>query len=83
MDQEDLPYLMLQVGGGNVVEGMKATAKTLKQVSFIPQSKKPDAANYLPGYGPPVGHYNYEGMKRIGNMFADEYLRRYAPANKE
>lgn len=83
MKQEELPFLILQVGGGKVVEGMKTTAQTLPQVSFTPQSKDPDAPNYLPGYGPPVGHYNSEGMKRIGNLFADEFLRRYAPEKKE
>lgn len=78
MHREDLPFLMLQVGGGNVVEGMKETAATVENVSFIPQNKTdPEAPNYLPGYGPPVGHYNYEGMKRIGNLFADEFLKRF------
>lgn len=77
-DRENLPFLMLQVGGGKVVEGMKETAAKLEHVTFIPQNKKnPEAPNYLPGYGPPVGHYNYEGMKRIGNLFADAFLNNY------
>ena len=68
---------MLQVGGGDVVEGMKNTAGSDPNVLFIPQSKDPNAANFLPGYGPPVGHYNYEGMKRIGNLFSEAVLGYY------
>lgn len=70
----DLPFFMLQVGGGAVVEGMQETASSVPNVFFIPQSKDPNAANYLPGYGPPIGHYNYEGMKRIGNLFSEAVL---------
>ncbi|MCF7847880.1 MAG: sialate O-acetylesterase [Kiritimatiellales bacterium] len=77
---KDLPFMMLQVGGGQVVEGMQHCAQTMKNVSFIPQNKTdPQSSNYLPGYGPPTGHYNYEGMKRIGKMFAETYLGKYAP----
>jgi hypothetical protein len=73
-DPPDLPFFMLQVGGGKVVEGMKSTADSLENVFYIPQSRDPEAANYLPTYGPPVGHYTYEGMKRIGNLFSEEFL---------
>lgn len=75
---EDLPFLILQVGSGQVVEGMQKAAATMENVSFIPQSKEPDSPAYLPGYGPPTGHYNYEGMKRIGTQFAEVFLRDYA-----
>ncbi len=70
----DLPFHMLQVGNKTVVDGMKETAKRLDNVYFIPQSRDPESARYLPKYGPPIGHYNYEGMKRIGNLFADSCL---------
>lgn len=73
----DLPFMIMQVGGGAVVEGMQQAAKSLRNVSFIPQSIDPDHPHYLPGYGPPVGHYNYKGMKRIGELFASTYLRDY------
>lgn len=78
MGVKDLPFMMLQVGSGKVVKGMQETAKTMKNVSFIPQSKDPESPAYLPGYGPPTGHYNYEGMKRIGTQFADTFLREYS-----
>lgn len=71
----DLPFYMLQVGSGKVVEGMRDTANTVPNVHFIAQSKKKTAPNYLPGYGPPIGHYNYEGVKRIGEMFADTVIK--------
>jgi hypothetical protein len=73
----DLPFIMLQVGAPPVVAGMKAAAKDLPNVTFIPQAPKSDvdAANFLPQY--PAGHYNYEGMKRIGIFMADAYLQNY------
>ena len=40
-------------------------------------NKDPQSPAYLPGYGPPVGHYNYEGMKRIGTQFADVFVKEY------
>ncbi len=73
----DLPFLIMQVGSGKVVEGMRSAADNLPNVSFIPQSKDPDDPHYLPGYGPPVGHYNYKGMKRIGELFASTFLWEY------
>ena len=74
LDTPDLPFFMLQVGGGKVVEGMISTADSLENVFYIPQSRDPEAANYLPKYGPPIGHYTYEGMKRIGILFSEEFL---------
>ena len=74
---KDLPFLILQVGSGKVVEGMQNAANTMDNVSFIPQSKDPNSPAYLPGYGPPVGHYNYEGMKRIGTQFAEVFVKEY------
>lgn len=73
----ELPFLMLEVGNGGVVEGMQQAAASMSNVSFIPQSKDPDAPDYLPGYGPPTGHYNYQGMKRIGEQFARVFLNSY------
>lgn len=72
----ELPFLLVQVGFGQVTEGMQATAGAMKNVSLIPQSKDPASPNFFPKY--PVGHYNYEGMKRIGSLLADEYLKRHA-----
>lgn len=70
----DLPFHILQVGGGAVVDGMRETSTAMRNVYFIPQSYSPDNPNYLPKYGPPVGHYNYTGMKRIGLLFSDSVL---------
>ena len=67
----DLPFHMLQVGGGAVVEGMRDTAEQMPFVYLIPQSRDPESSSFLPKYGPPVGHYNYTGMKRIGGLFAE------------
>ena len=77
VDVPDLPFMIMQVGNGKVVESMQKAAETLKNVSFISQSKDPKSPAYLPGYGPPVGHYNYEGMKRIGAQFADVFIQEY------
>jgi hypothetical protein len=55
---------------------METTATAVDNVSLIPQSKDPTSPNFFPKY--PVGHYNYEGMKRIGSLLAAEYLKRYA-----
>jgi hypothetical protein len=66
---------MLQVGSGAVVDGMKETSRRLENVYFIPQSRDPESPRYLSKYGPPIGHYDYEGMKRIGNLFADSVLQ--------
>lgn len=70
-----LPFYMLQVGGGDVVSGMQNTAAKMENVYFIPQSTDPESPEYLPKYGPPVGHYSYEGMKRIGLRFAGVALQ--------
>ena len=72
----ELPFIMVDVGGGKVVEGMKATANTMKAVSFISQSKDPQSPHYFPKHE--VGHYDYEGQKRIGTLLADAYLKNYA-----
>lgn len=71
-----LPFLMIDVGAGQVVEGMKATVKALPAVSFIPQSKDPNSSHFFPKHA--VGHYNYEGQKRMGSLLAEEFLRAYA-----
>jgi len=78
---KDLPFLLLQVGGGKVVEGMKEVSGKMKNVTFIPQSSNEKAERYLPKYGPPIGHYTYEGMKTIGEWFADEFILNYGLNN--
>jgi hypothetical protein len=70
----ELPFYMLQVGGGAVVDGMRAVADADDAVYFIAQSRDPDAPDFLPMYGPPVGHYDYTGMRRIGEMFGRAFI---------
>ena len=69
----NLPFLMLQVGGGEVVKGMKQTAKEDANVFFIEQSKDETSPYYLPKNPPPIGHYTTAGMKKIGLNFYKSY----------
>lgn len=73
----ELPFLMLQVGNSQVVTGMREVANSKEHVFLIPQSQNSSSEYYLPKYGPPVGHYDYTGMRRIGTLFAAAYLREY------
>jgi hypothetical protein len=68
VENDTLPFLLFQVGHGKVVEGMKQTAQLLPNVILIPQSQEPNSANFYPKME--NGHYNYEGMKKIGQRFA-------------
>ncbi len=79
----DMPFLMLGVGSKKVVAAMSDTSKNSLNVSLIRKSNNPKANNYTPIYthnwnGKPAGHYNYTGMKKIGNMFFDTYQKYYA-----
>lgn len=69
----ELPFVLLEVGSPAIREASRQVAETMDRVTTIPQSTDPSAPNHLPGYGPPVGHYNYEGMKRIGLLFFDAF----------
>ena len=73
-NQNKLPFLMLQVGSGDVVKGMKSIAAADPNVSFIAQSKDTNSPYYLPKNPPPIGHYTTVGMKRIGLNFCKDYL---------
>lgn len=78
----DMPFLMLGVGNNKVIAGMSNTSKKSLNVSLIRKSNNPNAYNYTPIYthnwnGKPAGHYNYTGMKKIGNMFFDTYQKYY------
>ncbi len=80
---QDMPFLMLGVGSKKVVAAMSETSKKSLNVSLIRKSNNPKANNYTPIYthnwnGKPAGHYNYTGMKKIGNMFFDTYQKYYA-----
>ena len=78
-----MPFLILGVGNDTVVKGMRETSKKSLNVSLILKSNNPNANNYTSIYthnwnGKPAGHYNYKGMKKIGNMFFDTYQKYYA-----
>lgn len=72
----DLPFVMVEVGSDKVVAGMNATAKLLPRVSVVPQSKDPASPNFFPKHE--VGHYNYEGQKRIGILAAQAFIKDFA-----
>lgn len=73
----DLPFVLLEVGSDPVVAGMRRTAATVHHVTLVPQSRRPSSPYFYPKHE--VGHYNYEGMKRIGTHLADAYLADYGP----
>ncbi|MCP4642072.1 MAG: sialate O-acetylesterase [bacterium] len=69
---ESLPFLLFQVGRGEVVEGMKRTAQEVPNVTLIPQSPDPVSPDFYQKME--NGHYNYEGMKKLGRRFAEAFL---------
>ena len=82
-DIPDLPFLIVGVGSKKVQKAMVQVSNKLTNVSFIERSQDVDNSNYTPIYthkwnGKPVGHYNYEGMKKIGQLFFESYQISYA-----
>ena len=73
--RETLPFLVFQVGHGEVVEGMKRTAREVPNVTLIPQSLDPISLDFYQKME--NGHYNYEGMKKLGHRFAELFLSQY------
>ena len=65
----NLPFIMFQVGGGKVVEGMKKNAKNDKNVYLIPQSRDENSMHFYEKNPPPIGHYTAKSMKKIGVQF--------------
>ena len=79
---DDLPFLMLGVGSNKVISKMKETSLNLSNVTLIERSLKSNAQNYTPRYthdwnGKPANHYNYSGMKKIGQLFFENYSKFY------
>jgi hypothetical protein len=74
LENETLPFLLFQVGHGKVVEGMIQTAQLVPNVSLIPQSQEPTSTNFYSKME--NGHYNYEGMKKLGQRFAEVFLNK-------
>ena len=82
-DIPDLPFLIVGVGSKKVQKAMVQVSNKLTNVSFIERSQDVNRSNYTPIYthewnGKPVGHYNYEGMKKIGQLFFKSYQTSYA-----
>jgi hypothetical protein len=71
-----LPFILFQVGKGKVVEGMIRTARAKRNVTLLPQSLDPISQDFYEKMK--NGHYNYEGMKKLGHRFAEVFLREYA-----
>lgn len=72
LGREVLPFLLFQVGHGKVVGGMKRTARNLPNVTLIPQSSDPVSLDFYPKME--NGHYNYQGIRKLGHRFAGLFL---------
>jgi len=75
MGRETLPFLLFQVGHGEVVEGMRRTAREVPNVTLIPQSLDPVSLDFYQKME--NGHYNYEGMRKLGHLFAELFLSQH------
>lgn len=72
LENDRLPFLLFQVGHGKVIEGMMKTTQLVPNVTLIPQSLDSTSVNFYPKMD--NGHYNYEGMKKLGERFAEYFL---------
>ena len=80
---KDLPFLMLGVGSNKIISRMQETSQNLSNVTLIKRSLRPEGINYTPRYthywnGKPANHYNYTGMKKIGQLFFENYYKLYS-----
>ncbi len=75
VNDPDLPFLLFQVGNRKVVEGMKRTAQDVGNVTLIPQDQKNTSADFYQKME--NGHYNHEGLKKLGGRFAEVFLSEY------
>lgn len=74
LKEEALPFVLFQVGKGEVVEGMKTVAASEPGVTLIPQVKDAASVDYYSTME--NGHYNYAGMKKLGERFATEFVEK-------
>ncbi len=72
LENDTQPFLLFQVGHGKVVEGMIKTAQFVPNVTLIQQCLEPTSVNFYPKME--NGHYNYEGMKKLGQHFTENFL---------
>jgi len=78
LENETLPFLLFQVGHGKVVEGMMEVSQRVPNVTLIKQSLDPKSVNFYSKIK--NGHYNYNGMKKLGQRFAEIYLNKISTA---
>jgi hypothetical protein len=76
----NLPFLLFQVGNGKVLEGMRNVSKHDENVVLIKQEKSITSPFYYEQNPPPIWHYTYKSMKKIGisffNSFEQEFTSR-------
>jgi hypothetical protein len=72
-NNSQLPFLIFQVGGGKVVKAMNKVASEDPFTVLIPQSKDKNSDLYFERNPPPIGHYKYNAMKKIGRLFFEYY----------
>ncbi len=73
-----LPFIIFQVGNQKVVQAMKNIADNDPDVSLIPQSYDKESEDFYTKNPPPLGHYTYKSMKKIGEEFFNYYQNYYA-----
>ncbi len=78
--QKSLPFLLFEVGGPDVVRGMRRVAQETPDVHLIPQRPEPDSPDFYEKLE--NGHYNHEGLKKLGLRFAEVYLEANGQAPK-
>jgi Carbohydrate esterase, sialic acid-specific acetylesterase len=78
LEIDTLPFLLFQVGHGKVVEGMMKAAQLIPYVTLISQSLEPTSADFYPKME--NGHYNHEGMKKLGQRFMETFLNSISDA---
>ena len=67
-----MPFLIMQVGSKKIGQAMKSVSNELKNVIFIPQNMDKSSYNFLSRREDNI-HYNYNGMKKISNLFFNNF----------
>lgn len=73
LEVPNMPFVIFQVGNGQVVEGMIKTAENDKNVYLIPQSNDENSKDFYEKNPPPLEHYTAKSMKKIGQEFFKVY----------
>ena len=71
-------FLILSAGSKKIQNAMAQVSYKLTKVIFIERTQDVNKSNYIPIYthnwkGKPVGHYNYEGIIKIEQLFYNNY----------